>query len=499
MTNLTADVCIVGAGFAGSLLATILRRQGQNVVLLDRGRHPRFAIGESSTPLGNRLLRDLCQTWNLAEIAPLAKFGSWQQKLPQLTGGLKRGFSYFHHPLDRPFTPTADHATELLVAASSSNEHSDTHWLRADVDTYLYEQAIAAGAIARDQTRVEIRERSPLWRLACERHGEAFDVEAPFLIDGTGEAALLPNFLGLSDRTAEMLTSSRGLFAHFDRVTRWETCAAARGALTADYPFPCDDAAQHQVFDFGWMWQLRFTTDVVSIGFALDAAGHPVPTGVTPAAEFQQWLQRAPSVAEQMQHARVVAPAAGIVRSGRLQRWRSPAAGPDYALLPHSAGFVDPLHSSGIAHSLSGVARLAMVLDPTRSAEARRQQLAAYAVSLDHELAFIDELVATCYATRRQFGLFAMATMLYFAAATSCERQPGGQSAGFLGAEWPLLRDAIRRSRELLLAASQQVLSPNELAAVRQRLAGILAPVDVVGLFSPEKPHMYARTAAPEF
>ena len=44
-------------------------------------------------------------------------------------------------------------------------------------------------------------------------------------------------------------------------------------------------------------------------------------------------------------------------------------------------------------------------------------------------------------------GLFALATMLYFAAATSCERQPGGLSAGFLGAEWPVLREAVRQAR----------------------------------------------------
>lgn len=497
--KLAADVCIVGAGFAGSLLATILRKQGHAVVLLDRGRHPRFAIGESSTPLGNRLLKNLCTTWDLPAIAPLAKFGSWQRELPQLTGGLKRGFSYFQHPLDRPFTPTADHATELLVAASSSNEHSDTHWLRADVDTYLYELAIAAGAVTRDQTRVEIRGRSPVWRLACERHGESFEVETPFVVDGTGEAALLPNFLGLRDRAAEMHTNSRGVFAHFDNVTRWETCAKARGAVTADYPFPCDAAAQHQVFDFGWMWQLRFVNDVVSIGFALDAAEHPVPSDISPADEFQAWLRRAPSVAEQMRHARVVAPAAGIIRSGRMQRWRSPAAGLDYGLLPHSAGFIDPLHSSGIAHSLSGVARLALALDPTRSVETRQQQLAAYAASLDHELAFIDEIVATCYACRRQFGLFAMATMLYFAAATSCERQPGGLSAGFLGAEWPVLREAVRQAREVLLAAARQPQNSAELAAIQQKVARMLTPVDVVGLFAPAKPHMYAHTAAPEF
>ena len=49
----TCEVAIVGSGFAGSLLARILSVLGYDVVLLERGRHPRFAIGESSTPLAN--------------------------------------------------------------------------------------------------------------------------------------------------------------------------------------------------------------------------------------------------------------------------------------------------------------------------------------------------------------------------------------------------------------------------------------------------------------
>ena len=49
----TCEVAIVGSGFAGSLLARILAVLGYDVVLLERGRHPRFAIGESSTPLAN--------------------------------------------------------------------------------------------------------------------------------------------------------------------------------------------------------------------------------------------------------------------------------------------------------------------------------------------------------------------------------------------------------------------------------------------------------------
>jgi FADH2 O2-dependent halogenase len=53
--NLDVDLAVVGSGFSGSLLAMIARRLGLSVALLERGRHPRFAIGESSTPLANLL------------------------------------------------------------------------------------------------------------------------------------------------------------------------------------------------------------------------------------------------------------------------------------------------------------------------------------------------------------------------------------------------------------------------------------------------------------
>jgi FADH2 O2-dependent halogenase len=56
VSRIDADVAIVGSGFAGSLTALALLRRGQRVALVERGRHPRFAIGESSTPLANLLL-----------------------------------------------------------------------------------------------------------------------------------------------------------------------------------------------------------------------------------------------------------------------------------------------------------------------------------------------------------------------------------------------------------------------------------------------------------
>jgi hypothetical protein len=60
------DLAIVGSGFGGSLLAMIARRLGRSVVLLERGRHPRFAIGESSTPLANLLLEEMAIRYETA-------------------------------------------------------------------------------------------------------------------------------------------------------------------------------------------------------------------------------------------------------------------------------------------------------------------------------------------------------------------------------------------------------------------------------------------------
>jgi len=97
------DVAVIGSGFGGSLLAMIARRLGRSVVLLERGRHPRFAIGESSTPLANLLLEELARRYDLTEVAPLAKWGSWQKARPEIACGLKRGFTFYHHLLSQPW------------------------------------------------------------------------------------------------------------------------------------------------------------------------------------------------------------------------------------------------------------------------------------------------------------------------------------------------------------------------------------------------------------
>src|SRR5437588_10472167 len=96
------DIAVIGSGFGGSLLAMIAQRLGRSVVMLERGQHPRFAIGESSTPLANLLLEELADRYDLPRLRPLSKWGTWQSAYPQLPCGLKRGFSFFHHEKGHP-------------------------------------------------------------------------------------------------------------------------------------------------------------------------------------------------------------------------------------------------------------------------------------------------------------------------------------------------------------------------------------------------------------
>ena len=77
MSQFEADIVILGSGFAGSLTALILRQIGRRVILVDKAKHPRFAIGESSTPVANLLIRDLAAQYDLPRVAPLAKYGTW--------------------------------------------------------------------------------------------------------------------------------------------------------------------------------------------------------------------------------------------------------------------------------------------------------------------------------------------------------------------------------------------------------------------------------------
>lgn len=84
------DILIAGAGFGGALTALLLHSRGFSVCLVEKGRHPRFAIGESSTPIADLLLRDLSTRYHLPWLYPFSRYGSWQEAHPEIVCGIKK-------------------------------------------------------------------------------------------------------------------------------------------------------------------------------------------------------------------------------------------------------------------------------------------------------------------------------------------------------------------------------------------------------------------------
>ncbi len=494
MKECDVDIAILGSGFAGSIAAMILQRVGRRVALIDKAHHPRFAIGESSTPIANMVLRDLAARYDLPRLLPLTKYGTWQQAYPELGCGLKRGFSYFAHSSGDSFVPNKDHSNELLVAASSCDHDSDTHWLRADVDQFLCKEARDMGVAVFegcDVQRIE-HSRSGEWAIHCERDGEPLQVGASFIIDATGEGGVLPKALGIESVSNAMHTNSRAIFAHFHGVRSWDAMFRDLGGQTADHPFHCDHGAQHHLLDGAWLWMLRMNDDVTSVGLVLDAGKHPMDPSISAEVEWEDWLERYPAVSEMFADARLAQSPGRLIRTNRLQRRWKQTAGEDWALLPHTAGFVDALHSTGMAHSLCGVERLVAILDRQWNAGTRSNSLLEYDAIIGREIDLIDELVATCFTSLGQFDLFVVATMVYFAAVTTYERLrcEGDTPPAFLCADDESIRNQLRSCRKVISGGGDP-------ESISRAVADEIAPINQVGLLDPTSANMYHHTVPP--
>ena len=489
------DVVILGSGFAGSLLGLLLRKRGLSVLVIDRQKHPRFAIGESSTPAADFILESLCVEYDLPELRPLCRYGSWCRSQPSISRGLKRGFSYFHHRQGEPFTPGPNHERELLVAASANDEVGDTHWYRADVDAFIAGLFMKAGGELWEESTVESIKAGPVWGLSCQRHGATSRVEARFLVDGTGGDSALVRTLGLASEVGSLSTHSRSLFGHFYDVRMWCDLLDESGVDRSDHPYPCDQAALHHIIDGGWMWMLRFDNGITSVGWSLDPRLHSVPANMTPQEEWADLLSRYPSVADQLRDALPARPFTAktpLARSGRMQRLVSQAAGANWALLPHTAGFIDPFYSTGIAQSLLGVESLAAILSQSGSLADRTAELESYSRRLKQEVTLVDQFVSLASQTMgHDPRLLHAASMLYFAAATTYEtRRKAGQGGAFLLADDEEFRQVVSRLHSTCPRGSESV---DAWVCSVQRL---IRAWNTVGLFEPLGPNMYWHTAA---
>ena len=389
------DLAIVGSGFAGSLLAMIARRLGRSVVVLEKFRHPRFAIGESSTPLANLLLEELAARYDLPRLMPLSKWGSWQRAYPEVACGLKRGFTFYHHAFGKPFRSDASRRGQLLVAASPHDRIADTHWYRPDFDHFLVRETQRGGAEYLDEVALD----APVMSdgevvLNGARRAEPVSIRARFVIDATGPRGFLHRALKLSERPLENMPATQGLYTHFEGVRRLGDMDVSPSSEAP--PYPVDDAAVHHVFDGGWIWVLRFNNGITSAGAAVTDELADELRFAEGEGAWKRLMHRLPTVSEQFSEAKPLFP---FVHARRLSFRSGAVTGERWALLPSAAGFIDPLLSTGFPLTLLGIARLAEIIERDWDSDRFREGLQLYAEKSRSELLAAERMVGALYAT----------------------------------------------------------------------------------------------------
>ena len=495
------DVAIVGSGVAGSMLAGILAGAGARVALIDRQTHPRFAVGESSTPLADALLRTLGRKHRWQRLTNWATWGGWQRDSPGATVGKKRGFTYIRDRVaDGPAMRGSGSNEEpnetaapsgltgrlreqrCLIAASTEDEVSDTHWHRATSDSILHRDALGRGAV--DFSGCTINELSvePEIRIRVRAGNHDRMLVAGTLIDASG-SGWVHRATNAADWTPRMQTNTSCRYAHFRYVG-----SSPDSLRHHDDPFDLDDAAVHHWFGSqGWAWVLRFGPELASVGWV--HPGGPAPGSMVPPGRLSDVLCSARRDADESPTTdkpfiadfdpAVVTDHWRSMR--RIQRWGPAVLRPRVWLLPTAAATIDPLHSTGLAHALAGVDRLANRFLSAEGDDSTYGQL------VHDEVAWVDRLVSLAYQQIHDFDRFVDACQLFLVAAIRSEHaMDGGRhdasdvlpDGGLFG-----VRDAeFRRAME---SAIERLSDPTVSTQQRRlRICDTLQPFNVAGLFS---------------
>jgi flavin-dependent dehydrogenase len=313
----------MGGGPAGSTAATLLTRLGRKVILLEKGRHPRFHIGESLLPMNLPLferLGVLDKVRAMGVFKPGADFEADNE----------RGYNTF----------------AFKRAIGNSPPHAYQVW-RQDFDEMLFDHARAAGADAREGHEAVAVEQVDSRRSNVEVRtddGRSYRITTRYVVDATGRDTFLSSKKRLRRKNLEH--QSAAIFGHF------------RGA---EYR-PGEDAGNISIyrFDHGWMWMIPLPDGVMSIGAVCRPAYLKQRKGK--AVDFL-WdtLKRNEGLRKRVEHAELMG---GEVRvTGNYSYDSTRMGGAGWVMVGDAFAFLDPVFSSGVYLAMSGAEQAAAVVD----------------------------------------------------------------------------------------------------------------------------------------
>ncbi|MCW5321001.1 FAD-dependent oxidoreductase [Verminephrobacter aporrectodeae subsp. tuberculatae] len=309
MTQEQTDVLIIGAGPAGAVAAGLLRKQGRQVLILEREQFPRFSIGESLLP----------QSMEFIEAAGM------------LQAVVEAGFQYKN---GAAFACGEQH-TQFDFRDKYSPGWGTTYQVqRARFDQVLAMQAARMGAEVRyrhEVLAVDVTGQRPRVEVR-DQDGHTHGISANFLLDASGFGRVLPRLLDLEYPSAFPQRSA--LFTHVqDNIPAGSGFDRDKILITV-HPQHCDV----------WYWTIPFSDGRCS-------------QGVVARPEF---LAQYPGCDTQRLRA-LVGEAPGLRRLLKESAWDTPARsitgysanvkslwGKGFALLGNAGEFLDPVFSSGV-------------------------------------------------------------------------------------------------------------------------------------------------------
>jgi flavin-dependent dehydrogenase len=309
------DVAVVGGGPAGAAVATLLGSYGRSVLLIDRARFPRARIGESLPPKVEPLLQIL----GVAERVNAAGFA----RMRGTTVAQGRGItSHDFHPAGARLGYQVD---------------------RGELDRMLLERAREAGATVLEQAVFTgiLREGERITGLTFTQGGHQAVVQASFVVDASGAAAVVARALGIKRRDAIRTVAIAGY---------WAEAKVPEG-------FPSTNTLFEMLPD-GWVWSLLRADGLRNVTLGVDPSSIKSVEGGG-AELYLEKIRGSTLVGPLLERARLV---------GKVEihdaTWSSAEthAGAGFLLAGDAAATIDPLTSQGVYKALqSGIVAAAAI------------------------------------------------------------------------------------------------------------------------------------------
>ncbi|MEX8194666.1 NAD(P)/FAD-dependent oxidoreductase [Comamonas guangdongensis] len=335
------EILIMGAGPSGSVAAGLLRKQGRQVLIVEKEIFPRFSIGESLLPQSMEYIEQAGMLQDVVEAGFQYKNGAAFAK-----GALRTAFDF----RDK-FSP--GWGTTYQVQRANFDKVLADAAEKAGTEI-RYRHTVVAVDVSGAQPRVTVR--SP--------EGEEYVVQARFLLDASGFARILPRMLDL-ERPSDFPVRG-ALFTHIeDRIVAQDM---DRSKILISV---------HPEYQDVWFWTIPFSNGRCSQGVVATPEFLARYQG-TEVERLQAIIAEAPSLSQVLRHAQWDTPGRSITgySANVTSLW-----GSGYALLGNAGEFLDPVFSSGVTIAFKSASLAAACIARMWQGEAVDWQ-ADYAVPL---------------------------------------------------------------------------------------------------------------------